>query len=71
MIKLPPEIIGKAVADTDYRERLLADPRGTLEADGVKVDDATIDAIAALDSDKVEKMLSDAGGAMGGAAAAG
>jgi hypothetical protein len=69
MIKLPPEIIGKAVADSNYRDRLLADPRATLKADGVNVDDATVDAIAALDADKVDKMLADAGGALGDAAA--
>ncbi len=69
MIKLPHETIGKAIADADFRKRLLADPRATLAADGVHADDATISKIAALDPDVVEKMLSDAGGALGDAAA--
>lgn len=69
MIKLPHETIGKAIADADYRNRLMADPRATLAADGVSVDDATIAEIAALDPAKVEKMLADAGGALGDAAA--
>ncbi len=70
MIKLPHETIGKAIADADFRKRLLEDPRATLAADGVKADDDTISQIEALDPATVEKMLSDAGGALGDAAAA-
>lgn len=69
MIKLPHEVIGKAVADADFRSRLLSDPRATLAAEGVTTDDATISKIGALDPATVEKMLADAGGALGDAAA--
>lgn len=69
MIKLPHEVIGKAVADADFRKRLFEDPHGTLSAEGISADDATIAKLEALDIDTVEKMLSSAGGELGDAAA--
>ena len=70
MIKLPHDVIGKAVADSDFRHRLFGDPRATLADEGVEVDEATLQGLEALDIEVVEKMLADAGGALGAAAAA-
>lgn len=69
MIKLPHEVIGRAIADEDFRKRLFDDPKKTLSSIGVTVDDETIGQLAALDPATVEKMLKAAGDQLGQAAA--
>jgi hypothetical protein len=69
MIKLPHEVIGRAIADADFRKRLLADPAGTLKDAGISVDDDTIKQLEALDPATVEKMVAAAGDELGEAAA--
>ena len=40
-------VIGRALVDADFRARLVADVRGTLAAEKIELDDATIAAIEA------------------------
>ena len=68
MIKLPHEVIGRAIADEDFRKRLFTNPRQTLADEGGEVDDATLKQLEALDPETVEKMLEAAGGQLGQAA---
>ncbi len=70
MIKLPHDIIGRAIADETFRADLFTNPREALAAANVSVDEATIAQLEALDLATVEKMLEAAGGEAGQAAAA-
>lgn len=68
MIKLPHEIIGRAIADEDFRKRLFSEPANTLADAGVEVDDDTLKQLEALDLETVERMLEAAGDQAGKAA---
>ncbi len=43
------ELIGRAVIDADFRARLLADPQGTIEAEGFEVEPELINQLKAMD----------------------
>ena len=69
MIKLPNEIMGRAISDAEFRKSLFADPEGTLKAANVSVDAATLAALKNLDPKAVDAYLGNAGAAVGDAAA--
>ena len=69
MIRLPPEIIGRAMSDVDFRKSLFADPRKTLEQAGLKADDEIVAAINKLDETAVEEFIAGLGDAVGDRAA--
>lgn len=43
------ELIGRAVIDIDFRNRLLADPVGTIEAEGYDIEPALLEQLKNLD----------------------
>ncbi len=43
-------LIGRCIRDTDFRDQLLADPAGTLTANGYPADQDVIDKIEAAES---------------------
>lgn len=49
MSKGKEELIGRAVIDEEFRARLLADPAGTIAAEGYEVDQELIDQLTNLD----------------------
>ncbi len=49
------ELIGRALFDAEFRERLLADPEGTLRAEGIEPDEETLGHLAKLDPAMLEK----------------
>ena len=69
MIRLPPEIIGRAMSDAGFRKSLFADPRATLEKAGLKADDEVVVAIRKLDETAVEEFIAGLGDAVGDRAA--
>jgi hypothetical protein len=69
MIRLPPEVIGRAMSDAAFRKQLFDDPRAALDAAGLSADDATVDAIKKLDQGAVEEFIHGLGNAVGDNAA--
>jgi len=69
VIQLPPEVIGKALADADYRTRLFDDPKGALEELGVDATDDLVGGIQGLDRAAVESFVASLGDAVGDNAA--
>lgn len=57
MDKIPAEVIGRAVQDTEFRRQLLADPRGTAAAAGFELDHEHIEALQNLDPETIEAAL--------------
>jgi len=49
--KAQEEIIGRAVVDPDFRKRLLADPEGTIAAEGYSASPEFIAQLKAMDSE--------------------
>jgi hypothetical protein len=45
------QLVGRALIDVDFRTRLMADVRGTLSAEGMSFDEATLVAIEAATRD--------------------
>lgn len=43
------ELIGRAIIDADFRARLLADPQGTIEAEGFVVEPELINQLKNMD----------------------
>lgn len=43
------ELIGRAIIDADFRKRLLADPQGTIEAEGFEVEPELIEQLKGID----------------------
>jgi hypothetical protein len=57
MDQLPPELIGRAVQDPEFRRRLLTDPRGLVAAEGYDLDDDQLEALSNLDADRVDDAI--------------
>jgi len=57
MDQLPPELIGRAVQDPEFRRRLLTDPRGLVAAEGYDLDDDQVEALSNLDADRVDDAI--------------
>jgi hypothetical protein len=70
MDQLPPELLGRAIQDSDFRRRLLADPGGVVAAEGYDLDDAQLDALSRLDpaivDDAIDALIGDLDGAKWG-----
>lgn len=70
MDQLPPELIGRAIQDPDFRRRLLEDPRGVVAAEGYELDGAQLDALSRLDretvDDAIDALIGDLDGAKWG-----
>lgn len=57
MDQLPPELIGRAVQDPEFRRRLLTDPRGLVAAEGYHLDDDQLEALSNLDADRIDDAI--------------
>jgi hypothetical protein len=57
MEQLPPELVGRAIQDTEFRRRLLAEPEGVVAAEGYDLTEAQMEAIRNLDADAVEEAI--------------
>ncbi|MCB9763068.1 MAG: Franean1_4349 family RiPP [Alphaproteobacteria bacterium] len=49
------ELLGRAMTDPDFRQRLFNDPEGTIAADGYVIDDETLTQLKALDPQAAEQ----------------
>jgi hypothetical protein len=57
MSQIPPELIGRAVQDPDFRHRLLTDPQGAVAAAGFELDEDQIAALKQLDPEAVDEAI--------------
>lgn len=57
MEQIPPELIGRAVQDPDFRRRLLADPRKAVADEGYELDQEQIEALQELDPEAVDRAI--------------
>lgn len=57
MEKIPPELIGRAVQDPEFRRRLLADPKEAVAAEGYELDEEQIEALQQLDPEAIDKAV--------------
>jgi len=69
MIQLPPDIIGKAISDAEFRKALFDDPQGALSAAGFEASPEIVAALNKLDRAAVEAFVSSLGDAVGDNAA--
>lgn len=70
MDHLPPELLGRALQDPEFRHRLLADPRAVVAAEGYDLDDEQLDALSHIDpetvDDAIDTLIGDLSGAKWG-----
>jgi len=52
-------IAGKAIADPDFREKLLSDPEAAVSEAGIELSDDQMKALKEMDREKLEKGLAD------------
>jgi len=52
-------IAGKAIADPDFREKLLSDPEAAVKEAGIELSDDQLNALKEMDRDQLEKGLTD------------
>lgn len=57
MDKIPPELIGRAIQDADFRRRLLADPESAVKAEGYALDRDQIEALQELDPEAIDEAI--------------
>ncbi len=57
MDKIPPELIGRAIQDADFRRRLLADPESAVTAEGYALDQDQIEALQELDPEAIDEAI--------------
>lgn len=57
MEQLPPELVGRAIQDTEFRRRLLADPESVVAAEGYDLTESQMEAVRNLDADVVDEAI--------------
>ncbi|MFQ5966701.1 MAG: Franean1_4349 family RiPP [Acidimicrobiia bacterium] len=57
MEKIPPELIGRAVQDPEFRRRLLSDPEAAVADTGYELDQDQIDALKELDPEAIDRAI--------------
>lgn len=57
MEQIPPEVIGRAVQDPEFRRRLLADPKKAVAAEGYQLDQEQIEALQQLDPKAIDRAI--------------
>lgn len=55
--QIPPELIGRAVQDADFRRRLLDDPEAAVMAEGYQLEPEQIEALKRLDARAVDAAI--------------
>lgn len=57
MDQIPPELVGRAIQDPEFRRRLLSDPEAVVQAEGWELSSAQIQALRDLDPRAVEEAI--------------
>jgi len=57
MEQLPPELVGRAIQDSEFRNRLLEDPAAVVAAEGFDLTDEQIEALRNLDAAAVDQAI--------------
>jgi len=57
MEQLPPELVGRAIQDSEFRRRLLAYPDVVVAAEGDDLTDAQLEALRNLDAAAVDQAI--------------
>ena len=57
MDKIPPELIGRAIQDSTFRQELLNDPRAAAASTGYELDEDQVEALLALDPEAIEAAI--------------
>jgi hypothetical protein len=57
MEQIPPELIGRAIQDPDFRRRLLADPERAVQDSGYELDQDQIAALRELDPEAIDEAI--------------
>ncbi len=57
MERIPPEIIGRAIQEPEFRAQLMGDPEGTASAAGYELQPDQVAAIRGLDPAAVERAV--------------
>ena len=57
MEQIPPELIGRAIQDPDFRRRLLADPENAVKDSGYEFDQDQIEALRELDPKAIDEAI--------------
>jgi len=57
MGQIPPELIGRAVQDAEFRRKLLDDPQQVVAAEGYELEPGQIEALQRLDRRAVDEAI--------------
>lgn len=57
MEQLPPELVGRAIQEPEFRQRLLADPAAVAESEGYDLDEKQVEALRNLDAEAIERAI--------------
>lgn len=57
MEQIPPELIGRAIQDPDFRRRLLADPESAVAGEGYELDEDQIRTLRELDPEAIDDAI--------------
>ena len=57
MEQIPPELIGRAIQDSDFRRRLLADPESAVAGEGYEFDEDQIRTLRELDPEAIDDAI--------------
>lgn len=57
MEKIPPELIGRAIQDPEFRRQLLSNPEGTVAETGYELDRDQIEALKNLDPAAIDQAI--------------
>ena len=70
MDQFPPELLGRAIQDPEFRHRLLTDPRDVAASEGFDLGEDQLEALTQLDpeavDDAIEALVGDLDGAKWG-----
>jgi hypothetical protein len=57
MEQLPPELVGRAIQDVEFRRRLLADPASVVASEGFDLTEEQIQGLENLDAEAVDEAI--------------
>lgn len=57
MEKIPPELIGRAIQDPEFRRQLLSNPEGAVAETGYELDRDQIEALKNLDPAAIDQAI--------------
>ncbi len=57
MEKIPPELIGRAIQDPEFRHQLFNDPEAAIADTGFELEEDQVEALKALDADAIDQAI--------------